>query len=116
MNDQTPKNVHYLIDFHGCDVDQIESMEFWKKALSDAAEVGKLGIIDDLYHKFEPRGITALLLLSASHLSIHTWPENEYVACDLFSCSGEENAKKAVKHLLGSIKCEKYELKRVLRR
>lgn len=115
MENNKIQNVHYLIDFEGCDSKQLDSVDFWKKTLTEAAEKGDLGVIGDLYHKFEPQGVTAILLLSASHLSIHSWPEDNFLACDLFSCGGDENAKKALDYLLKSIKHEKYKIKKVIR-
>lgn len=44
-------------------------------------------VIKGMVHNFEPVGVTGILLLEESHISIHTWPENNYAAMDLFTCS-----------------------------
>lgn len=57
------------------------------RALTAVAETTGLRVLETQYHDFEPQGATAALLLSESHLTAHTWPEEEYVAVDLFTCS-----------------------------
>ena len=47
-------------------------------------------ILNKIYHKFEPVGFTILYLLSESHLSIHTFPERNYIAVDLYTCRESE--------------------------
>ena len=48
----------------------------------------------ELKHKFKPHGITLIVLLSESHLSMHTWPENKSICIDIFSCSDNLDVKK----------------------
>jgi S-adenosylmethionine decarboxylase len=52
--------------------------------------------LDNLYdpqvHQFEPQGLTGIVLLAESHISIHTWPERGEAAIDVFTC-GERNSK-----------------------
>lgn len=43
-------------------------------------------VLSSSSHKFEPQGVTAILLLSESHISIHTWPEKRFATCDIFTC------------------------------
>ena len=43
-------------------------------------------ILGDKFHKFEPHGVSGVILLSESHVSIHTWPEEGYAALDIFTC------------------------------
>ena len=50
--------------------------------------------LSKLTHKFEPHGITLITLLSESHLSMHTWPENKSICIDIFSCSDNLDIKK----------------------
>ncbi|MDP3788303.1 MAG: adenosylmethionine decarboxylase [Candidatus Chromulinivorax sp.] len=32
------------------------------------------------------QGMTSMVILSESHIAFHTWPENGFVACDIFTC------------------------------
>ena len=50
-------------------------------------EVGKLNVIGEMKQQFKPIGATILYLLSESHLSIHTYPEKNYCAIDLYCCN-----------------------------
>ena len=44
-------------------------------------------MLDVATHKFNPHGVTAIVLIAESHLSVHTWPEHGYAALDIFTCS-----------------------------
>ena len=48
-------------------------------------------VLNKIEHRFEPQGFTLLYLLSESHLSIHTFPEKNYVAIDLYTCKKYED-------------------------
>ena len=56
-------------------------------------------------HKFEPHGVTCLVLLSESHLSIHTWPEKGSAAVDIFTC-GDTRPQQGLRKLLDELDCE----------
>lgn len=115
LNNVSPTGIHYLLSFFGCDAKQIDSTKFWKKILSESVSKTDMKIIGSIFHRFTPHGITGLLLLSSSHLSIHTWPEYGYVACDLFSCSKKGNNEKVINSLLKNIKHTKYEIRKLKR-
>ncbi|MFA6383228.1 MAG: adenosylmethionine decarboxylase [Parcubacteria group bacterium] len=85
-----PNGIHYLIEFFGCEAEQIDSVDFWKKILPEAVKGTTMGVLHSYFHKFNPKGVTGFLLLSSSHISVHTWPENGYVACDIFTCSSKK--------------------------
>lgn len=46
------------------------------------------GIVEECYHKFSPMGISAVAVITTSHISIHTWPEYGYAAVDIFFLPG----------------------------
>jgi S-adenosylmethionine decarboxylase len=46
-------------------------------------------VVRTITHKFSPTGITVITILAETHISIHTWPENDYAALDIFVCSEE---------------------------
>ena len=54
--------------------------------LEDAASASGAKVVQTIHKKFEPQGVTVLTLLSESHVSIHTWPENGEAAVDIFTC------------------------------
>ena len=56
-------------------------------ALAKVALAADLRVVGQTFHDFQPAGATAMLLLAESHLTAHTWPEEDYVAVDLFTCS-----------------------------
>lgn len=77
---------HYLWDLYNVDPQIISFIPEIKSVLYDITSLTPLHIEGVNFKQFEPTGVTGIFLLSESHLSIHTWPENGYVAIDLFSC------------------------------
>jgi S-adenosylmethionine decarboxylase len=80
---------HVLAEFWGCrhvdDPDQVEA------ALVEAAHAAGATILGANVHHFgEGMGVTGVLLLAESHLSIHSWPELEYAAVDVFVCGAAD--------------------------
>lgn len=99
MKNNIPDGIHYLIEFFGCDPKQIDSEDFWKRVLPKSIEGTSMEILHSYFHKFQPQGITGFLLLSSSHISIHTWPDQGYVACDIFTCASKEETETAFERL-----------------
>jgi S-adenosylmethionine decarboxylase len=76
--------------------ERLNDPEFLRDAMMKAATAGKLNILDVDIHRFEPHGISAVLVLQESHFSVHTWPEHGYFAVDVFSCGNEGDPVKAM--------------------
>lgn len=115
LKNSNPAGDHYLINFFGCDEKQINFVNFWKKILPASINKSNMTVLKSFFYEFNPKGITGFLLLSSSHLSIHTWPEYGYIACDLFSCSGKDDADKVVDYLKNTIKHSSVEIKKIKR-
>lgn len=77
---------HAIFELYGCDSNLLDDEEYIVNSLCEVAN--KLGatILSTSSHKFEPQGVTSILLLSESHISIHTWPEKGFATCDIFTC------------------------------
>jgi S-adenosylmethionine decarboxylase len=93
-NGLTYAGTHLLIDLNGAenldDIDQIET------ALKEAALAGGATILNVDLHRFEPNGgVSGVVVLAESHITIHTWPENGFAALDVFMC-GECDPYKAI--------------------
>jgi len=115
IHNSPPDGVHYLLEFFGCTKEQLDSLPFWRKLLFDATSDTKIKVLNKHFYKFAPHGITGYLLLSTSHISIHTWPEYAYAACDVFSCGGEDETLAIVKHIKNNLAYKKIRTRKMKR-
>lgn len=107
MTEFVAPGLHLLIDFWNTDILPQSEIE---KVLRQAAEVCGANVISVLLHSFgEGAGITGVAILSESHISIHTWPEIQYVALDVFMC-GTCDPHKAVAVLKDAFNPEKIQV------
>jgi S-adenosylmethionine decarboxylase len=77
---------HILADLSNCQKELISSVDFVKKTLEEAVVKAGATIISSRFHQFTPIGVSGIILLSESHCSIHTWPEEQYAAIDIYTC------------------------------
>ncbi len=90
--------MHIVAELYLNNPDVLNNEEKIRNALVDSAVHGNMTVIDVSSHKFSPHGVTALVLLSESHISIHTWPEHGYAAIDVFAC-GKGDPEKSLEKL-----------------
>ena len=93
----------------------IENPKEIKKILIKAAKEAKNISLEITIHKFQPQGITGVLLLAESHIFISTWPEINYIAIDIFSCGEKAVPEKALEYLKKEFKPKKVEIKKIKR-
>ena len=95
-----PVGVHCILELYDCPPELLNDINFIKTALKEAAITAKSTLLDEVAHQFHPQGVTALALLAESHISIHTWPENGYLAADVFTCGEHAKPVDACKFLV----------------
>lgn len=78
-----------IVDLYGCRHSCIDHVDHIKGVIHQVCERIGAGIVEECYHKFTPIGISAVAVITTSHISIHTWPEYGYAAVDIFSCQEE---------------------------
>jgi len=91
--------LHVLLEFHGCPSERLEKTAFVEKVLMDSALASGAHIVETLFHQFNPYGVSGVIVISESHFTIHTWPEHNYAAVDIFTCDEELDLEQAVKVL-----------------
>ena len=79
-----PLGVHYIVDIDNIKNKNLYSNEFIKNLCSKLLSNTGVNVLNEIHHEFQPQGYTALYLLSESHMSIHTWPENGKIRVDFF--------------------------------
>lgn len=113
LNDLQVLGEHFIIDIWGSQ--NFENESFIKQALIDAAKAAEAQLLHIHLHKFsEGGGVTGVALLAESHISIHTWPEYEYAAFDIFMC-GNSKPELAVKMLESAFKPERIDVQKIER-
>jgi S-adenosylmethionine decarboxylase len=90
---------HVLAELFGVHKTKLAAVAAVREIMYRIANEAGFTAIGETFHQFEPEGVTGIILLSESHFSIHTWPEREMLAADIFSCSGRDNALRALELL-----------------
>lgn len=91
---------HLLVELRDCNPEILKDLSRVKNALVSAAKEAKATIIDISFHEFNPFGISGMVVIAESHLSIHTWPEYAYAAVDIFTCGDIIKPETAAAYLI----------------
>ncbi len=94
---------HIIAELYGCDPVLLDDVEFITSTLIKSAEKVRVTVLDYATRKFEPQGVSAIVIISESHIAIHTWPELKYAALDFYTC-GEEDPEPAVREIARKFK------------
>ena len=103
------------MDLRDCNIEAIRDLEYVKDSLVQAAKAASATIVDVSFHEFNPFGISGMVVIAESHLSIHTWPEYGYAAVDIFTCGDLIKPETAASYLIerfGSLNPSVVEMKR----
>ncbi len=106
---------HALADIFECDNALLDNIEKVKDILISSCKEANLTVVETTFHKFKPIGISGVIVLSESHITIHTWPEYNFVAIDAFTCGCHMNPNlvcKIIAQKFGSKNVEINEYKR----
>lgn len=92
FNDSSYSGKHLICDFKNIENKELlNSIEHLKGMCKTICKTHAFSILQECEHVFTPIGCTFLFLLSESHLSVHTFPEKNYISFDLYTCRGYED-------------------------
>ncbi len=106
---------HVAVDTWGVDFDKLNNAEWLESQLVEAAEISGACVMSVQSKQFEPQGATVLVLLSESHLSIHTYPEKGFAAIDCYTCGETVDPQLAIDYLVDVLQPEKTYAKKLIR-
>ena len=109
------KSKHFLLELYRCDYEKLNDESFLRCAINKAAKIANAKVLNLVSNRFEPQGVTAIALLAESHLSIHTWPESNYSAVDIFTCGKNMKPEIASKYLIEALMAEEHLLRVIYR-
>ena len=98
-----------MVDCWGSPATLLNDPDGIREAMVQAIAAGEATLIDLCVHQFSPHGVTATATLAESHIAIHTWPEHNYFAADLFFC-GAGKPQAAMEFLRQALQATDYKM------
>lgn len=77
---------HVIAELWGCNFEKINDIEFIERTFVDAALKSGAEVREVAFHKFAPHGVSGVVIISESHLTIHSFPEHGYASIDVYTC------------------------------
>ncbi len=90
---------HVIAEFYGIKSELIADVARVENFMNKSAQESNFTIISSHFHQFEPHGVTGVIIISESHMTIHTWPEYGYAAIDVFTCGEKVDPIDAITNL-----------------
>ena len=101
---------HLLLELQDCNKEVLNDLIFLRNALVTAAINCGATVLGESFHPFNPQGVSGVVVIAESHLSIHTWPEYGYAAADIFTCGTSVQPEKAAEVLIEKLGAKNHSL------
>lgn len=108
MSDQQALGRHILLELYDCPKEVLCDKAGLETALCGAAVAMGATVVTTNFHAFSPYGISGVVIIQESHLTVHTWPEHGYAAVDIFTC-GDIALERGLAHLANALKAERHD-------
>ena len=106
---------HLIVEYCDCDKQKLDDLPYLEEHMNEAVRQSGATIVRSTFHRYNPQGVSGVVIIAESHLSIHSWPEYGYAAVDFFTCGNTVDPHKAaeyMKKMLASSDMNVTELKR----
>lgn len=90
---------HLIVELADCNQHILDDVRQLEEHLSNAVLKSGATIVRSVFHRYAPQGVSGVIVIAESHISIHTWPEYGYAAVDLFTCGELIDPYLAFEHL-----------------
>lgn len=97
-----------MLELYGCPPALLDDTEYIRQAMLSAAEEANATIVQQFFHQFSPFGVSGTVVIAESHINIHTWPEHQFAAIDLFTCGTDMNIHAACEYLTRQLEASEH--------
>ncbi|TAA70458.1 adenosylmethionine decarboxylase [Planococcus salinarum] len=105
---------HVIAELWQCDFDKLNDMDFIEQTFVDAALKSGAEVREVAFHKFAPQGVSGVVIISESHLTIHSFPEHGYASVDVYTC-GDMDPTIAADYIAKALDSQSSEVKELQR-
>jgi len=102
---------HLLAELAECNIAILNNRPELEKIMKEAARRSGATVVDSVFHHYNPQGLSGIVVIAESHLSIHTWPEYGYAAVDCFTCGSSVDPTKALDYIKAALNCKSINIK-----
>ncbi|MFC1872882.1 adenosylmethionine decarboxylase [Chloroflexota bacterium] len=106
---------HLLLELQDCDPELLNNLDYVQESLLKAAIDCGASVLGSSFHPFSPQGVSGVVVIAESHISIHTWPEYQYAAVDIFTCGTTVNPDIATQVLVNAMKAKNHSVMEIQR-
>ena len=99
-----------MVEYYGCAPKSLNDLDHIRCSMIEAAQATGATVVGEVFHEFNPHGISGAVVIAESHLAIHTWPEYSYAAADIFTCGNSVQPEKAAHVLLTELRSNNHSL------
>lgn len=111
----SPLGIHLLAELYGCPQNKLNDPDWLDRKLVAAANEAGATVVNSSFHHFSPQGVSGVVIIAESHITIHTWPEIGYAALDVFTCGRPELTNCITEKIVAQLKAESVEYNQVER-
>jgi S-adenosylmethionine decarboxylase len=103
--------IHLLIELWSCNRQKLDNLEYLETIMAQAAEIAGATVLKTAFQDFNPQGVSGVVVIAESHLTIHTWPERGYAAVDIFTCGTTVDPWRAAGFLRQELEAEETDIR-----
>jgi len=96
---------HLIVEYAECDRSLLNNKSLIEQYMNEAVRESGATIVRSVFHRYAPQGVSGVVVIAESHISIHTWPEYGYAAVDFFTCGETADPYKAFEYMKKMLKC-----------
>jgi len=109
------RSTHLLVELWDANRAKLDSVTDVHEILVEAAKKARVTVLHSAFHRFSPVGVSGVVVIAESHITIHTWPEAGYAAADIFTCGDNAVPELAAEHMAQALESRRMEVTRVTR-
>ncbi len=102
-----PEGRHVLAELTGCPPEVLDDVSGMETSFRHCAVEGGATLVSSHFHRFAPQGVSGVVVIAESHVTVHTWPEHGYAAVDVFTCGRPEVAEAVMALIVTTLRAQK---------
>lgn len=106
---------HLIVEYCDCDRAVLDDAAYLEKHMNEAVRRSGATIVQSVFHRYNPQGVSGVVIIAESHISIHSWPEYGYAAVDFFTCGESVDPTRAADYMKQQLGCTRVDIKELRR-